>query len=89
MLTIHTLREYVKFRGECVFYGIKIRRLVIIQPWELRITVAAHYNYGDIEDEYTFLEGVRRGVDAIDRGDVASQETVEAELDELLSQHSR
>ena len=39
-----------------------------------------------IENEHTFLEGVRRGIDAADRGDVVSHENVEAELDAILSQ---
>jgi RHH-type transcriptional regulator, rel operon repressor / antitoxin RelB len=37
-----------------------------------------------IEDEYSFLEGVRRGVEAADRGDVVSQQSVETALADVF-----
>lgn len=52
------------------------------RSWHMTRAIHAY-----IEDEYAFLEGVRRGVDAADRGDVVSHETVEAELETLLAKH--
>jgi len=41
-----------------------------------------------IEDEYTFIEGVRCGVEAADQGKVVSFEAVEKELEALLSKNN-
>lgn len=50
------------------------------RSWHMTRAIQAY-----IEDEYKFLEGVRRGIEAADRGDVVSHETVEAALDAVLS----
>ncbi|HER25551.1 MAG TPA: ribbon-helix-helix protein, CopG family [Rhodospirillales bacterium] len=50
------------------------------RSWHMTQAIQAY-----IKDEYTFLEGVRRGIDAADRGDVVSHESVEADLEALLS----
>jgi len=52
------------------------------RSWHMARAIHAY-----IEDEYAFLEGVRRGVEAADRGQVVSHETVEAELEALLGEH--
>lgn len=38
-----------------------------------------------IKDEHAFLEGVRQGVEAADRGDFVSHEDVELQLNSLLA----
>lgn len=40
-----------------------------------------------IEDEYKFLEGVKRGIEAADRAEVTSHNRVAAEFDRLLESH--
>lgn len=53
------------------------------RSWHMTRAIQAY-----IEDEYKFLEGVRRGVEAADRGDVVSHEAVEAVLDAMLSKQT-
>lgn len=52
------------------------------RSWHISKAIHAY-----IEEEYQFLEGVRRGIDAADRGDVVSHETVESDLETLLNKH--
>jgi len=53
------------------------------RSWHMTRAIHAY-----IEDEYTFLEGVKQGIEAADRGDVISHETVEVEFEALLSKHN-
>jgi len=52
------------------------------RSWHMTRAIHAY-----IEDEYTFLEGVKRGVEAADNGDVVSHDVVETELKNLLGKH--
>jgi len=54
------------------------------RSWHMSRAIHAY-----IEDEYVFLQGVRRGVEAADLGDVVSQESVEAELNALFDTAKR
>tara|TARA_R110002072_G_scaffold57961_1_gene148440 strand:- start:33 stop:278 length:246 start_codon:yes stop_codon:yes gene_type:complete len=42
-----------------------------------------------IKDEHAFLEGVKAGIEAADRGDVVSHDTVDVELDALFQKKVR
>ena len=52
------------------------------RSWHMARAIHAY-----IEDEYSFLEGVKRAISAADHGDVVAHETVETDLESLLCEN--
>ena len=50
------------------------------RSWHMSRAIRAY-----IDDEYQFLEGVRRGIEAADNGDMVSHDIVSADIETLLS----
>jgi len=53
------------------------------RSWHMTRAIHAY-----IEDEYTFLEGVRQGLEAADQGDIVSHESVEEDVAQVLRKNN-